>query len=333
MNSGPYVFVPCAGGCVLFSQKMSPSLAGLALALACVGMVVVEPPVQVYGQVDFNSSAVAGASSTSLSTAASGLVVTFFGANCVGDTGFNRVICFGTAMGDDPTTFTYGQAGSKTSSGANVGGVSATTLSAPTGVYYTSGNKGLFVADTGNNRALCFPVQGNTANVVLGQSGSFASNTANKGGISSDSMNAPRGIVVDPMDNVYVADTGNNRVLFYQKGVMTGAQRVYGQANFSVGDPPGTASALTLSGPTGLALDSRLNLYVCDTNCNRVLKYVTPSAAASFVLGQPGMTTCTAGVGPSSLSGPQAVAISPNGESSIERHCVEQTMLRRCLDR
>jgi len=48
-----------------------------------------------------------------------------------------------------------------------------------------------------------------------GQAGSFNSGIANNGGISADSLWAPFGFAIDSTGRVYIADSGNNRVLFY----------------------------------------------------------------------------------------------------------------------
>ena len=74
------------------------------------------------------------------------------------------------------------------------------------------------MADNGNNRVLEYNTpltSGTTADTVFGQGGSFASGTANNGGLSEDSLSSPTGIAVDASGNLYVADDGNNRVLEY----------------------------------------------------------------------------------------------------------------------
>jgi hypothetical protein len=114
----------------------------------------------------------------------------------------------------------YGQNGSFTSGIKNMGGVSATSLSMPTGVA-VDGNGGIYVADYHNDRVLHFPYDPATrhartsADAVYGQDGSFTSNTANNGGVSATSLYQPAGVMVDGSGGIYVADTGNNRVLYF----------------------------------------------------------------------------------------------------------------------
>ncbi|HNB98293.1 MAG TPA: putative Ig domain-containing protein, partial [Leptospiraceae bacterium] len=71
-------------------------------------------------------------------------------------------------------------------------------------------------------------IKNTTSSRVYGQLGDFTTGTSNKGGVSADSLNSPRNCAVDKDDNLYIADTNNNRVLFYLKGSTT-ATRVYGQ--------------------------------------------------------------------------------------------------------
>jgi sugar lactone lactonase YvrE len=92
---------------------------------------------------------------------------------------------------------------------------------------------GLYVADRSNNRVLEYntPLISSTANMVLGQGGSFASNTSNSGGLSANSLSSPIGVAVDGSGDLYVADYFNNRVLEYDAPLTNGASAnlVFGQ--------------------------------------------------------------------------------------------------------
>ncbi len=118
-------------------------------------------------------------------------------------------------------------------------GATDSSLNFPTEVAFdSSGN--LWVADEGNNRVLEFAhpfKSGELASVVLGQSDftSSASATAQNG------LNDPYGVALDPAGNVWVADTGNNRVLEFLKGsgFTTGedASLVLGQPDYTSSSP------------------------------------------------------------------------------------------------
>ena len=211
----------------------------------------------------------------------------------------------------------YGQSGSFTASGTNDGGISANSVNAPYAVLLdSSGN--LYMADTGNSRVLVFPAGSTTATRVYGQAGSFTTNTPNNGGISANSLEEPLALVLDSGGNLYVADTVNNRVLFYPSGSTT-ATRVYGQGGSftSNTENKGGVSANSLNSPEGLALDSNGNLYVGDWGNNRVLFYPSGSTTATRVYGQAGsFTTSTqnkGGISASSLFEAEGVTLDSNG--------------------
>lgn len=118
-------------------------------------------------------------------------------------------------------------------------------------------------------------------------------------------LNAPYGAAVDTANGIiWVADTGNNRVLgWYNINTFSnGAQAdfVLGQRNFtsSEGLGPGTTFTSGLNFPTGVAVDSSGNVFVADAGNNRVVRYPVPSqlppgepALADQVIGQPGLAT------------------------------------------
>jgi sugar lactone lactonase YvrE len=98
---------------------------------------------------------------------------------------------------------------------------------------------------------------------------------------------SPEGIALDTSVSppiLYVADTGNNRVLAWQNALNfkngQAADLVIGQQDkyhtFAQG-PSGTFQS-GLSKPTGLAVDGNGNLYIVDTNNNRILRYPKPFA-------------------------------------------------------
>ncbi len=216
-------------------------------------------------------------------------------------------------------TRVYGQAGSFITATTNNGGVSATSLDYPQNVTSdSSGN--LYVADSGNNRVLDYPAGTTTATRVYGQAGSFTSNTVNNGGISATSLDEPTGVALDSSGNLYVVDTGNNRVLYYPAGSTT-ATRVYGQAGSFTSNTVnnGGISATSLDGPwEGVALDSSGNLYVADFGNERVLYYPAGTTTATRVYGQAGsFTTATTGITATSLDEPAGVALDSSGNLYI----------------
>ena len=203
---------------------------------------------------------------------------------------------------------------------ANNGGISAQSLNKPGGVAVDSASGRLYVADTRNNRVLSWPNAAgyhshDAADLVFGQGNDFTTNTANKGGVSADSLNYPSGLAVDSQGDLYVADTRNNRVLEYHDPAATNttADHVFGQPDFATTNPTTPPSDNSLNLPYGVAVDSNDNLFVADTNNNRVLKFNAPltDSQADQVFGQPDFTTNLPPATPSasSLNQPQGVAL------------------------
>ncbi len=243
----------------------------------------------------------------------------------VSDTANNRVLVWRDATAfrsGDSADLVIGQpdlrSGTANTDSRGSSNPSIITLAAPNGVAVdASGN--LWVADTGNNRVLRYPrpvSQGAriTPDMVLGQTDFTSSASAL---VSASSLRSPIGLAVGPNGDIFVADTGNNRVLEFPAGASTNtpAIRVYGQASFTSGVAPTILSAQTLSVPRGVSIDSALNLYVADTGANRVLiipnTQVAPTAGtpAAFVIGQNSFSTNSGG----SLKGPEDVALDSSG--------------------
>ncbi len=144
----------------------------------------------------------------------------------------------------------------------------------------------VYVTDQNNNRVLgwdniaAFASHG-AATIVIGQP-DFSSNIVNNGGISAKSLNTPSGVAVDSLGNLYIADTGNNRVLFYKTPFSSDkvADDVFGQYG---GFNTGTADIFginenTLDDPVRVAVDTAGNLFVADESNNRVLEFNTPQS-------------------------------------------------------
>ena len=95
----------------------------------------------------------------------------------------------------------------------------------------------------------------------------IAGSTNGTRGTSSTLLNTPFGVTLDPMGNVYVSDTSNNRIQLFMVGQLTGITIA------GVTGVHGNNSNL-LFAPYSVLLDSQLNLYVADRNNQRVQKYL-----------------------------------------------------------
>jgi uncharacterized protein (TIGR03437 family) len=91
-------------------------------------------------------------------------------------------------------------------------------------------------------------------------------------------LNAPQGMVIDSAGDVYVCDTGNERVRLISNGIITTvAGNGQPGSNGDYGDP--TQAQLHL--PMALALDSSNNLYIADS-ANNVIRVIANGIIAPF---------------------------------------------------
>jgi hypothetical protein len=205
------------------------------------------------------------------------------------DSGSNRVLIYPqlpTSSGAQPA-LVLGQPDFD-SSANNSGGISADTLSGPLGA--ASDGYRLVVADSGNSRVLiwnAFPTRNQQpADLVLGQP-DFVSNHSNGGGVGNG-FYAPSDVALSD-GNLYVADSGNNRVLIWN-GVPTMSSQppsgVLGQPNLSTTTLGG--SPAQLYNPRSIYAADQI--FVSDTYNYRILIWptLTPmsGAMASDVIGQ-----------------------------------------------
>src|SRR5580704_2154705 len=278
----------------------------------------------VIGQPDFSSGACNnnGTANASNLCHPSGIAVDALGNLYVADSFNHRVLEYHTPFagcGSFPcvggtANLVFGQGGSFTSGSPNNGGLSANSLDSPSGVA-VDGAGNVYITDLNNSRVLEYnspltvtatPGSGDTtADLVFGQAGSFTSGSQNNGGLSANSLNGPFGVALDPADNLYVTDVDNGRVLEYNTPLTvtatpgsgdTTADLVFGQggsfasAGCNSDNNGGQSSAIDLCFPNEVAVDSGDNVYVADTDNNRVLEFKTPfttDTTADVVLGQP----------------------------------------------
>jgi len=221
----------------------------------------------------------------------------------VADTANNRVLIWNSLpTANTPADVVIGQTdydGDSPNQGNSA--PTAATLSNPTSAMIANGK--LFVVDQNNNRVLIWnsiPTADDTAaDLVLGQSG-FITATSGIDTYSSTlltytmAMNQPSDLWTDGRGNLFIADTGNNRVLYYSV-VPTGnnpqATYVIGQTAF--GQNTSSSGAEHFDSPWGVYSDGS-NLYVGDTGNNRVLQFSLSSLAsgvdAEYVFGQEDFT-------------------------------------------
>src|ERR1019366_8381885 len=170
------------------------------------------------------------------------------------------------------------------------GAATSAQLNAPMGAAVSPA--ALYIADTANNT-----VRSVANGVISGVAGTGTAGFAGDGGAATGAqLNAPFGVAVDAGGNLYIAEFSNNRVRKVGTNGNTSTLAGNGVSGFS-GDG-GQATGAQLNGPQGVAVDSLGNVYIADTNNNRVRK-VAPN----------GVITTVAGTGSAGFSGDGGLAV------------------------
>jgi sugar lactone lactonase YvrE len=192
----------------------------------------------------------------------------------------------------------------------------------------------LYVVDAGNHRVLAWEdalefAGGGDPDLVIGQPNLTASG-CNTGGRSARTLCftnrfgevLPGGLAMDGAGNLYVADSGNHRVLIFDAPFANDveADEVIGQESFTVAgcnrrSGPGPNK---LCAPQGIAIDREDNLYVADEDNNRVLQFNSPRTtdqSADRIFGQRGRfrTGVCEGSVQNGICRPEDVAVDEDG--------------------
>ena len=133
----------------------------------------------------------------------------------------------------------------------------------------------IYIADTGNNVVRKVDSSG-TQTVIAGNAKPcFTNGKCGDGGpATSAKLDNPQGVAVDSVGNVYIADTGINRVrVVGTDGIIRAFAGKFGTSCATPTDPCGDggfATGANLNGPIGLAIDKNNSVYIADTFDNRV---------------------------------------------------------------
>lgn len=188
----------------------------------------------------------------------------------VADTGNNRITRYNASTGVpvDPAVGQYGWGSYGSGDGQ---------LNHPEGVAVynkdnTDNGQWVFIADTGNNRIQALDTIGGTFYAT-------GSATAKPGiginGQGVNEMSSPRGIAVMPdtdpnLIRVFVADTGNNRIVFYLFDKTT--NKFTYQTAFGSYGVTSDSNNIRFNQPNKITIDGGGNIFVTDTT-NRIQKF------------------------------------------------------------
>lgn len=120
----------------------------------------------------------------------------------------------------------------------------------------------LYVADTDNHKIRKIGPTGTVSTFLGDGTGGFKDGDA-----LNSNFNKPKSIAFDANGNLYIADTFNHRIRFYDKTKKT-VSTVAGIANF--GHKDGPAKSAAFDEPSGIIVGKNGNVYVCDKSNNRI---------------------------------------------------------------
>jgi len=170
----------------------------------------------------------------------------------------------------------------------DTGSAIAAALNFPEGVG-VDGLGNVYIADTRDNRIRVISHGASTINTYAGSGIACVSSVSlcgDGGALLSAEFHFPMGLSIDPTNNLYVADSADQRVRFINVttpsiGTVAGS----GTQGFS-GDGS-TATSAQLNLPSSVFLDSTSNLLIADTGNQRV-RIVTASNISTLAGGGPG---------------------------------------------
>jgi len=144
--------------------------------------------------------------------------------------------------------------------GGNGAGSNNTQLNIPCGLYFDKITNSFLIANEGSHSVVRWKFGASNWTLLAGSSLGI-------NGVTSTSLNWPGHLTLDPMGNMYVADSMNHRIQLFFNGQSIG---------ITIAGKTGVArkNASLLYVPLSIELDNQLNLYVADAYNNRVQKFL-----------------------------------------------------------
>ncbi|CAF1380018.1 unnamed protein product [Rotaria sordida] len=159
----------------------------------------------------------------------------------------------------------------------------------------------IYVCDEGNNRIVRWVKGAKEGTTIIGEGareGIIVAGGQGKGN-GLHQLSNPKGIVVDQIGTVYICDSGNNRVMTWVKGAKEGSIIIGGEEaaldrpvedtreGIIVAGGQGNGNGLhQLSQPNGIVVDELGSIYVCDTNNNRIMRWLQGAKEGSTIIGE-----------------------------------------------
>ena len=166
----------------------------------------------------------------------------------------------------------------------------------------------LYIADTNNNRVRKVDPAGATINTVAGNAQTSAS--GNGGPATSAGLDPPWSVVVDAAGNFYIGANGTVREVTANGTIGPYA----GNGGWGFSGDGGPATAASVAGVSGLALDSGNNLYIADSG-NRRVRQVQPGVSPAIALSSTYVTFSLAATGSTSTT--QTFVLSNSSQGTL----------------
>jgi uncharacterized protein (TIGR03437 family) len=225
----------------------------------------------------------------------------------ISDSGNNRIR---KVSGGKITTYVGN--GTKGYSG-DAGAAASAMINAPYGIWVDAqGN--LYIADLGN-QVVRQVTPGGNINTIAGNNSLGPGFSGDGGTATAGQLSSPFGVVTDPSGNLYISDSGNNRIRIVSP---IGTLNTFLGTNWTVTGCANQANAnVTVQKPLGVTTDAAGNLYIADSQ-NQCIREVT-GGNIQTVAGS-GSSGSTGDGGPATsakLNRPFATAIDSSGDIFI----------------
>jgi sugar lactone lactonase YvrE len=173
----------------------------------------------------------------------------------------------------------------------------------------------IYIADTNNQRIR--EITGATITTTVGNGEEFF---AGDGATATAAvLDSPTGVAVDAVGNIYIADRHNQRIRMVTPAGTISTVAGSGTASFSGGfaGDGASAAAASLARPSGISVDAVGNIYIADTDNQRIRQVSGGTVATVAGSGQQGFGGDSSQATGAILDSPKAVVPDASGNLTI----------------